>query len=153
MIKKQIILILFMVFILSFLTTGCGYKNKIDAENIAQQIDKITVQIVNSNQFIDGTHYSLKLKNGSSYLIKQNEVYLEYPILKSNGSRSNECKIEATGNKLDIAPNEEVVLNAFMPIENYENNQLIDARHPALHIKGYLNEVKEINHFEESWGS
>ncbi|MEA4925457.1 MAG: hypothetical protein VB084_09125 [Syntrophomonadaceae bacterium] len=47
----------------------------------------------------------------------------------------------------------EVMLNAFMPIENYENNKLIDSQHPSIHIKGYLNEVKELNHFEEGWGS
>ncbi|MDD3024450.1 MAG: hypothetical protein PHE26_11195 [Syntrophomonadaceae bacterium] len=74
-------------------------------------------------------------------------------ILEDNGSRSNPCKVEATGNKLDIRPNEEVILNVFMPSENFKNNHLIDSQHPSLMIRGYLNEVKETNHFDIGLGS
>jgi len=70
-----------------------------------------------------------------------------------NASISNQCKVEATGNKLDIEPNEEVILNVFMPIENFKNSNLIDSQHPSLMIRGYLNEVKETNHFDKSGDS
>jgi len=142
-----------LIFISGYLTLNGNYKKNIDAKDIDQQIDRITVMIIDTKQFPNGTDYSLKLNNASQYLIKQNAVYLSYPILMDNGSNSNQCKVEATGNKLDIRPNEEVMLNVFMPIENFKNNNLIDTQHPSLMIRGYLNEVKETNHFDKSWGS
>lgn len=64
----------------------------------------------------------------------------------------NKCKVEATGNRLNISPNECVMLNVFIPKDNYENNNLIDSNRPQYEIKGYINEVSDINHFEKSGG-
>ncbi|WP_406764751.1 hypothetical protein [Candidatus Clostridium radicumherbarum] len=62
----------------------------------------------------------------------------------------NKCKVEATGNKIDIKPNEEVTLNVFIPGENYENNNKIDSNRPQYEIEGYLNEVSKLTHFGQS---
>ena len=50
-------------------------------------------------------------------------------------------KVEAKGNKLNIQPNEEVLLNVFIPIECI-TPELKDIE-PELEIKGYIEEVKE----------
>jgi len=65
-----------LIFISGCLTLNGNYKKHIDAKDIDQQIDKITVMIIDTKQFPNGTDYSLKLNNASQYLIKQNTVYL-----------------------------------------------------------------------------
>ncbi len=147
MTKKIVILML--IASLAIFTSGCfnqnsEYKEHIDAKEVRQLDNMIFVTIVDIKQLPEGTDYSLKLKNGSPYLIKQNTVYLSYPKLKP-------WKIEATGNKLDIKPNDEVLLAVFTPTELPKNNNLSDPKLTSIMIRGYLNEVKEINHFDIGW--
>lgn len=112
----------------------------------------ISIQITDKQIMPSGTGYTFLMKNTSSYTIKQNSVYISYPIIHSNSQSMNKCKVEATGNKLDIKPNEEITLNAFIPIENYKDNKSIDSDKPQYEISGYLNEVIPTNHFDKSGG-
>lgn len=69
--------------------------------------------------------------------------------MNSNGLTTNKAKIEATGNKLNIRPGEKVLLNVFIPSEYYFSGK-IDRNRPQYEIKGYINNVKDSNHFESS---
>ena len=81
--------------------------------------------------------------------IRQNDVYISFPITNDEKSsfKTNDCKVEAENNKLNIRPGESVSLFVFIPKENYEDNKYINSEKPSIEIKGYLNELKETNHF------
>lgn len=111
--------------------------------------DIISIKIANTQHMSTGTVYTIIMKNTSGLLIKQNSVYISYPIKLTN---SNKCKVEATGNKLDIKPGDAVTLNVFIPIENYRDNKYIDSNRPQYEVSGYLNEVIPMNHFGQSGG-
>jgi hypothetical protein len=110
----------------------------------------VDIHITNTQKMPSGTAYTLVLKNTSKYLIKQNSVYLSYPIKQGeSGIMTNKCKVEATGNKIDIKPNEEITLSVFIPSEDYENNK-IDSNRPQYEIEGYINAVSNLTHFGQS---
>ena len=113
------------------------------------ELNNIKIEIMKTSASSDGISYTLKLKNQSSYIIKQNAVYLSYPIKRGKGVFGNDCKVEAANNKLNIKPNEEVILNITVSSENYNNNESLDSENPQLEIKGYFKEVAEMNHFEK----
>jgi biotin synthase-related radical SAM superfamily protein len=76
--------------------------------------------------------------------------YLSYPIKQGeSGIMTNKCKVEATGNKIDIKPNEEITLSVYIPSEDYENNK-IDSNRPQYEIEGYINVVSNLTHFGQS---
>lgn len=134
--------------------SGCSFiQNRVDGKMMSNEIDKIKVEIVNVSNLPEGRGYSIKLKNGSRYTIKQNNVYLGFPIKKPNGYSSNNFKVEATGNRLNIKPGEEFTLNAFAPIEEYKGNSLLDIENPQIEISGYINEVKDLNHFQSEYSA
>ncbi len=107
----------------------------------------IVVEQVSKSELPAGISYAIRLKNDSKHVIKQNNVYLYFPIVKNNGNSksNNPMKVEAKGNKLNIQPNEEILLNVFIPIEciTPESKDI----EPELEIKGYIEEVKEERHF------
>lgn len=107
----------------------------------------IVVEQVSKSELPQGIAYAIKFKNDSKHVIKQNSVYLYFPIIKNNeNSKSNNpMKVEAKGNKLNIQPNEEVLLNIFIPFESI-TSEFKDIE-PELEIKGYIEEVKEERHF------
>lgn len=143
---KKIVCILLAVTTLMLLITGCSPKIK--TQEVSTEIDKIEVEVTDVSIQPSGLDFTLKLKNGSKYLIKQNVVYIGLRIKKGeNRYTSNNCKAEAEGNKLDIAPGEEISLSAFIPKENYEDNDMIDITTPFYKIEGYLNEVDNSNRF------
>lgn len=144
------ILSLLLLFLLSACTKGVTTNEVKTAQQISDEINKITVQLINKKEIPQGTSYLIKLKNGSSFLIKQNSVYVSMPInLHNSGQADNKLKVEATGNKLNIKSGEEVTLNALIPIENYKGNVFLEQEHPRFEIKGYLNEVTEQNQFQK----
>ncbi|QZY56864.1 hypothetical protein [Crassaminicella profunda] len=124
-------------------------KKEVKSEPV-DEINKIEITIMNMNDLPEGKSFKLKLKNGTNHLIKQNDVYLSFPIKNKdgNGYITNLCKTEATHNKLDILAGEEVILNVFIPIENYINNDLLDIDDPQIEIKGYFDKVKIENRFQ-----
>jgi len=155
LLKKTLILLLITNFLFLISISGCdntAFNNKnIDINRIDREVDKITVNIVDFKQKEKELFYTLKLKNGSSHIIKQNVVYLSYPIIISpSNSMMNKCKVEGTGNKLDIKPNEEVMLHVIIPNEYFKNNPKIDSEHPSFEINGYFDEVTQSAHFMKS---
>lgn len=113
-------------------------------------IDKIDLEIVGVKEMPSGILYRIMLTNDSDYTIKQNAVYLSYPIIKEKNAIKNVCKVETTYNRLNIKAGDSIMLKCLVTKENYENNPLLDIQHPNLEIKGYMKEVNEINHFEKS---
>lgn len=113
-------------------------------------IDNIKIEIVEESILPEGISYSLKLKNESTEELIQNNVFVSLPIANEDRSKSmmNKCKIEATGNRLNILPGEEVVLNAFIQSENYIENKYLEVENPHIQIVGYINELKDTSQFE-----
>ena len=138
------------LFSLGGFAVGKNIDNKENAVDASKISNIASIKIVDKMSVPEmGTRYTLTLKNTSIYNIKQNSVYISYPIINGNGLSMNNCKVEATGNKLDIKPNEEVTLFAFIPLENYKENESLDINRPQYELKGYFNEVIPINHFEQ----
>ncbi|MGE5627649.1 MAG: hypothetical protein ACM3X7_05970 [Solirubrobacterales bacterium] len=151
--KNYVILCLF----IAVLFAGAGFItgqniNSREKVNPPENGDIVDIKVTYKQSGKDGTSYTIVVKNISKYIIKQNSFYVSYPIKYGSSHTMNKCKAETTGNKLNIKPNEEVTLNAFIPIENYKNNENLDISEPDYEMKGYLGEVSEMNHFEESGG-
>jgi len=130
------------------LITACNPERPIDSS----EIEKITLEITNRSELPLGNYFTIKLSNHSKYTIKQNNIYISYPIKVTSGSKGNEFKVEARDNKLEIKPNEEVILTAFTPIEEYEGNKNLLITECYLEIKGYIEQVEEKNHFGKTIG-
>lgn len=128
---------------------GIRYKKEFpkDTEKLLQDIEKINIKLVEMNEIPEGTNYTVKLVNDSQYLIKQNVLFVSLPIITENGYRENTFKIEAAPNRLDIYPGQEIILNAFAPVEVYSNNDTLDNKEVSYKFIGYLNDVKEEQKF------
>jgi hypothetical protein len=120
----------------------------------SQDLDKINIVLIDKSEQPSGTAYAFKLSNKSNYVIVENELYLSYPITSNNGlqSQGNKLKVEGTGNKLNVAPGNELILNFFVPKEDYQGNQNLDPNHPELEFKGYIGKLTDSNHFDKSGG-
>jgi len=130
------------------LMIGCS---RISKNQLPEEMDKIKLEFVSKSELPAGIGYAIKLKNGSSFLIKQNTVYISYPVRNGNsGYISNKAKVEAVGNKLDIRPGEEITLNAFIP--DAFDSEKVDQHRLEYEISGYIDEVKDSNHFGQSGG-
>ena len=136
--------------ILSILIAGfLGYR-ELNAQKTSIDIDKIIIKELSRTDFPTGISYSFNLRNNTGHTIKQNAVYLSFPIKVPNGEQGNHFKVEAVGNKIDIQPNEEVSLTFFCQREDYVNS--LDIEHPNLFVKGYFDSVSVGTHFEKSGG-
>ena len=145
MIKKRISFLIILIGIcIALFSTGCS-STKVNS--YPEEIEKIKLEIVTKTKLPEGIVYSIKMTNGSSFLIKQNNVYISYPFRTGENSKSlNKAKIETEGNKLDIRPGDEVILNAFIPTGIF-NSDKVDLGVLQYEIKGYIREVKDINRF------
>lgn len=120
------------------LLVGCN--NNQNLKITAKDLEDIKVELVEKEEEHNGVNYTLKLKNKSDFIIKQNNVYLSYPIKIDGGQKGNDFKVEAEGNKLNIDPDEEVTLYIHTPHEGLlPSNLLIDK--PKIEIKGFLEQV------------
>ncbi|MDQ0914581.1 hypothetical protein [Paenibacillus sp. V4I5] len=118
------------------------------------QLDNIKLEIVNKTNQPEGVSYSIKLTNESGHVIKQNNIYLSFPLkTQDNGILGNTFKIEATGNKLNIKDNEELIVNVFALKKGYEGNSNLDLDQPYVEIKGYIDEMKGENMFHTGHGT
>ncbi|MGG4345710.1 hypothetical protein [Paenibacillus lautus] len=136
------------VFIISvilclLISVSCSNNNEVTTDDI----DNISLELVEQKEELNGKIFTLKLHNKSGHIIVQNNVYLSFPIKIENGSKGNDFKIEARNNKLNIDPGEEILLTVFAPKEMYEGNHNIDLEAPHIEIKGFFNEVTESNQF------
>ncbi len=118
-----------------FLLTGCTQEIKLN------DIEKIKVELVKKEKRPGIIIYTIKLINGSDYVLKQNNVYVSFPIeINQNAHKGNEYKVEVKGNKLDIQPGEEYTMHVIMPLEGIDKSVLaLDT--PSYELKGYLEKV------------
>ncbi|AGA68234.1 hypothetical protein Desdi_0707 [Desulfitobacterium dichloroeliminans LMG P-21439] len=147
--KRKITLVLMTLIIgLSTVIIGCS---NINSNQLPEEMDKIKLEVVSKSELPEGINYAIKLKNGSSFTIKQNTVYISYPVNNgSSGYMANQAKVQAEGNKLDIRPGEEIALSVFIP--NVFDSEKVDQNRLQYEIEGYINEVKDSNHFGQSGG-
>jgi hypothetical protein len=129
------------------IVAGCARNNKAIKP---ADTEGIKISLVSAKEMPSGTAYSLRLTNDTSNTIKQNSVYINYPINTHSVTTTNKCKVEATNNKLDIKPGETLLLSAFMPLEDYQNNKYLDRKHPQFEISGYINDLTPVNSFTRS---
>ena len=154
--KKILKIALFVVLIILSLEGGFilgkGINKKVNIYIDASRFTGVNIRVISTQRMPGiGTSYGLVIKNTSPNIIKQNSVYVSYPIkISGNGYMMNKCKVEATGNKIDIKPDEEVKLNVFISYENYENNNKIDSNRPEFEISGYIDEISKLTHFDQS---
>ena len=140
----------FFLFILLIFLIVISCNN--DEEVKPHDIDNIRLELVEQKEDLNGMIYTLRIENNSNHVIIQNNVYVSFPILIENGTRSNEFKVESKNNKLNIKPKEEVLLTAFATKEMYEGISKIDINEPIIQINGYVDEVTELNHFHKGGG-
>lgn len=133
-------------FIASYFYILSNHKETLSPNS--KELQKIKIEITDLNRSPDGLFYSLKLKNSSSYVIKQNVVYLSFPIISENSYKQNPFKIEIKGNKLNIKSGEVIMLNCFIPDELVKSISDKSIQAPILEIKGYIDEVSENNYFQ-----
>ena len=149
-IKLKIMVCAFLIIICSM--TGCSDNLSQDRiDTLHEDIEKIRIEVVNESILKNGISYSLKLINDCDYVIAQNNVYLSFPITNANNNKWSDSgwKVEADGNKLNIEPGQEVLLNVFMSDEFLKYNELICLDRPSVEIKGYLDKVDSMNQFHK----
>ncbi|PJO42871.1 hypothetical protein [Lysinibacillus xylanilyticus] len=126
------------------LLAGCVSEQNITVDDIKN----IKLKLIEQQTFEEGISYSIKLTNGSDYVIKQNTVFVSFPIKHGESAyKGNEYTVEAKGNKLDIQPGEKITLNVFMPFEGMGDKSLLGLDNPNIQIKGYLHTIDEEHHF------
>lgn len=140
-----------LILLIGSILLGCTNQQK---ELSLDEVKKIKIELIEKETTKDGINYSIRLINGSSFTIKQNNMYLSYPIkIDGNGSqKENKYKVEADGNKLDIESGEEVILTVFMPYEGLGERGSLLINTPDVQLIGYLEKVDE-NHLFSKGGS
>ncbi|WP_121614263.1 hypothetical protein [Mesobacillus foraminis] len=142
----KIKLLFSLALILTLLLVGC--VNKQTPEITTDDINKISFDLIKKQTLKEGISYSIRLVNQSDFVIKQNDVFVYYPIkTKSGGSKGNEYKIEAKGNKLDIMPGGKITLDVFMPFEGMGDKSLLVIEYPHIQLIGYLETVDNKHQF------
>ena len=127
----------------SFILTLVLLAGCVSEKNITiNDMDKIKLELIEQKTLEEGISYSIKLTNGSDYVIKQNNVFVSFPIkLGETGYKGNDYKVEAEGNKLDIQPGEKITLNVFMPFESMGDKSLLGIDNPSIQLVGYMKTV------------
>lgn len=136
-----VIIILLVVWLIS---------NQKKAEVSGEDIQKVYFELVNQEKLEEGIVYTIKLINDSDFVIKQNNVYVWFPLKAGEMSfKGNEYKVEAGGNKLDIKPGEEVKLDVYMPFEGLGDLSLYGIESPHIKINGYLDQIDNEHRFSK----
>jgi len=138
--KKKLLFVIILIFMLLL---GCSNEkaSKSDYSNIE-------LKLVKEEKIDKGISYKVKLINNSNFVLKQNNVYVYYPIKKrENVYGNNPYKVEAEGNKINIEAGEEVNLDIYMPLEGIQNQSSIEVKKPVIQLKGYLDKVDNEHRF------
>lgn len=125
------------------LLVGCVNEKRVTTNDY----EKIKLELIKTVTREEGISYSIKLINGSDFVIKQNDVFVFYPIKIQGGYKGSEYKVEAKGNKLDIKPGEKVTLDVFMPFEGMGDKSLLAIDKPNIQLIGYLEIVDNKHQF------
>jgi len=92
------------------LLSGCVSEKTFTTNDI----EKIKLALMKTETFENGISYTIQLKNDSDLVIKQNNVFVSYPIKHGeSGLKGNQYTVEADGNKLDIQPGEKNYTSCF----------------------------------------
>lgn len=128
------------------LLTGCANKNS--KEISTEDLQKIKYELIKKQTLNGAISYSIALINSSDFVIKQNNVFISYPIkIKEGIYKGNDYKVEALGNKLDIQPGEKITLNVFMSFEGIGDKSLLGIENPSIQITGYLGNMDNKHKF------
>ncbi|MFJ5760172.1 hypothetical protein ACIQAA_13800 [Neobacillus sp. NPDC093182] len=139
---KYISLILLTIILMA----GCVKENKVAVST--NDLEKIKLELIKKQTSKEGILYSIKLINGSDFVIKQNNVFVSFPIkISQTAYKGNEYKVEAKGNKLDIKAGEKITLNIFMPFEGIGEKSLLGIDNPSIQLIGYLENVDNKHKF------
>ncbi|WP_141603821.1 lipoprotein [Terrilactibacillus laevilacticus] len=130
----------FMLFLLVFVIILTGCSNEKTSDFNLNEAKKVKLRLNQTQTSKDGIRYTINLINGSDFTLKQNDVFVSFPIKIKGGQKGNEFKILAKGNKLNIKPGEEVRLNAFLPFDGIDRNRLL-VDDPQVEILGYGNKL------------
>lgn len=146
---------IFLTVILVIFISVIGYNYKNMNKNVINidELSKIQIEFIDESVSSEGINYVCKLTNGSPYIIKQNDTYLEIPIREKNSIRTSGLSVHGTGNKLNIKPNEEVVLVFYVPTKVLGKDTSLDPKSPSVKMTGYLNEIREETLFTVGLGS
>ena len=78
-------------------------------------------------------------------MIKENDIFLSYPVTIINGAMGNDFKVQGEGNKLDVQPHEEVTI-VFFTLNVGINQSKLVMEEPDIMMQGYLDKM-EASHF------
>lgn len=130
--------------LISVLLAGCVNEKKFTINDM----EKVNLELIEQKTLEEGISYSIKLINDSDYVIKQNNVFVSFPIKKDESAyKGNDYKVEAKGNKLDIQPGENITLNVFMPFEGIGDKSLLGIDNPSIQLMGYMETVDDKHQF------
>jgi DnaJ-class molecular chaperone len=131
--------------VLAFLA-GCANENKIEIST--NDVQKIEFELIKTQNLNGAIVYTIKMTNGSDFVIKQNNVYVSYPVkTKTAGYQGNEYKVEAKGNKLNIQPGEKIIFHVIMPFDGIGDKSLLGIDNPSIQINGYLGKLDNKHRF------
>ena len=126
------------------LLSGCVSEKTFTTNDIG----KIKLALMKTETFENGISYTIQLKNDSDLVIKQNNVFVSYPIKHGeSGLKGNQYTVEADGNKLDIQPGEKITLHVFMPFEGMGDQSLLGIDNPNIQLKGFIETVDNEHQF------
>jgi len=126
------------------LLSGCVSEKTFTTNDI----EKIKLALMKTETFENGISYTIQLKNDSDLVIKQNNVFVSYPIKHGeSGLKGNQYTVEADGNKLDIQPGEKITLHVFMPFEGMGDQSLLGIDNPNIQLKGFIETVDNEHQF------
>lgn len=136
--------LLFTSLLILVLLSGCVSEKAFTTNDI----EKIKLALMKTETFENGISYTIQLKNDSDLVIKQNNVFVSYPIKHGeSGLKGNQYTVEADGNKLDIQPGEKITLHVFMPFEGMGDQSLLGIDNPNIQLKGYIETVDNEHQF------
>jgi uncharacterized protein YcfL len=132
-----------------FLLTGCAVN---ETRVALDEVKKIEMKLVKTRETDNGAVYEIEVKNNSKYNIKQNNIYFSYesPLPDGMGFRSNPFKVEVQGNKLDIKPEEKIIVTATIPKDNVLDAKKVDIKAPRIDMQGFFEKVDEKNQFNST---
>lgn len=128
---------------LAILFAGCSKEE----DNVPlRELEKIHINVIKEQKMKQGISYELEFVNKSDLTIKQNDVFLSYPLKIKNGYSENKFKVLAEGNKLNIKPKQKVKLTAFLPYKG-TNKEALAINEPDVKCIGYWNKVDDYHQF------
>jgi hypothetical protein len=153
--KKHSKALIFLVIIGLLLLISINITKEDEKEAIHVTFDavnRIEIKLVSEKDMPSGRAYTIQMTNKSNMTIKQNVLYLSFPLISADGKResTDPFKIKTTGNRLDILPSDTVNLHAYIPLEAMPDEIFTEGLQPYMEIVGYFEEVTENTRFIKS---